>query len=704
MRIKLNLLLLFLTTSLAQAAPPSGACDSRVSSGTWIECGSEQVKSDDRPRPSVVQPTAEPIVGSCGEKLPAHKSYNAQLGEVSCGTAQNQNFVRLPLEMSDKMRKEWKIAAARHDQNKMQEAHKQEQKFVADLQLPMTESWTWQEKVGGFNSRFGTESYTTQCSVQRTKHTSRIEEQPDYNVCIRRSSECENWETDRNNCLEYEADAPVAVPIPSTGGGSLGGGSNYRRDPDPPKKPSSGGYAPQAPAAPKPAPSRGDRTSGAGESKRSQKSDYQRSKPSSSSKPSGGKRSENIFTPQILTPSLNNDCNRNPARSCIRYGKMCTRYKCAAYGTKNVQVWDHTNLGTYTYSCEKVRPLWGEWLETRNERRSCRPQPVSFKVSYETAKTWVPGYTDTSGKKHRNYHDSLPNQWDLLAGESERLVMTPNLQSGTRIVPSLSICSRFNSKKQSCEEDGWNDYQVRPQPVACKYDAAKLEVNIFVDTIGRNVLTAPNPLRVVTDGSNGTSLVFDSTQARPSAVLLEDTSRTTMMDAALNSRTFGTNEEKDAKGASASGGYWLETRFKMRLLRLDRSGKTERTTIPNTFGSNQGDIFDQTMTISLEGKDGLDRLYRPGGPAEFIFGGLYKHFGVELTPGETYLLKVALVQRGLPWYITGCRDGKKICEGEDGTNDSYSEEIDVKFVANPNVDNRSWFKRLKDWQKHFRIL
>lgn len=393
--------------------------------------------------------------------------------------------------------------------------------------------------------------------------------------------------------------------------------------------------------------------------------------------------------------------DRNPARSCAQYGRKCVAYRCAAYGTKPVTVWTTQDLGVYKYSCTKTRPLWGEWLVTRRQSRSCRPQPVAVSVEFKTSPDWKPGYINKE-QPHRSYHDSLPNQWDLLPGESEKISMIANQGSGSRITPSVSICSRLNKRTGVCEEGGWNDYQVKPTTITCQY-APKLNVIIPIETLGRNVRKAPNPLKVTTDGDKGTSLTFGENQSRPSAVLLEDTSRTSMMDAAENSRTFGTNDEKDSKGASASGGYWLETRFKMRLLRIFPGGTQERTTIPNTFGSNQGDIFDKTMTISLEGKDGLDRLYRPGGPAEFIFGGVYKHFGVELTPGANYVLKVSLVQRGLPWYITGCHDGKKLCEGEDGTNDSYSEEVDIPFTANPKVDNRSWFTIWEDFQKRFRM-
>lgn len=677
MRQLLGLLLLACTVTSAHAGPPSGACDRPVSSGMWVECDSENVAPDNRTRPPVHQPRVEKAaMGSCGQALPIGQSYNARLQGVSCGTAEVQPFVRLPLAMSDEMREAWKTASALHDQFKMQTARKQEQKFEANIQLPMTESWTWQEKVGGFNSQFGTERYTTTCSVERTKHTSYMKTVTDYDNCIRteETSQCAQTATDYSNCERYESESSGGSS--GFGGGYSSGGSSGSR---------SGGGGSSGGSR-----SRGGDT-GAGESRKDNYDDYD--------------GSMNEYTPgPVADPVVTLVADRRPARSCARYGTKCVRYqtRCADYGTKRVQDWRHESLGTFTYSCEKVRPLWGEWLETRQESRSCRPQPVKYTIEYKTAPTWHPGYTDA--QVQRSYHDSLPNQWDLLPGESEKVTLSPNQSSsGSQISPEVSICSRFGAKNRRCEETGWNEYQVRPVRVACTYSPqAPLAVNIDVETLGRMVRKAPNPLHVVGDGTNGSSLIYDPASSRPSAVILEDTSRTTMVDAAENSRTFGTGIDKKAKGASASGGYWQESRFRMRLVREFSSGRTERTSVPNTFGSNQGDIFDQTMTISLEGKDGLERLYRPGGPAEFLFGGLYKKFGVELTPGATYILKIALVQRGLPWYLSGCRDGQTVCEGEDGRGDSYSDELEIKFPANPHVDKRSFFKKFKDFQKHSR--
>jgi hypothetical protein len=623
-------------------------------------------------------------MGSCGEALPSGRSYNASLLGVSCGSdTQPRHFTRTTLPMTPEMRQAWKFASGKRDEQAMQKAARQQQKFTAEIGLPMEESWTWQQKVGDFDPRFGTERYTTQCYVSRTQHQSHWETVTDYDNCLqdRATSQCESYETDYSHCLEYERDDDSSS---SFGGGAYYGGSsgsNRNRNRGSSSGSSSGSSRPR-------------NDSGAGESRRSNKRRYD--------------RSENEYRPSTdeLKPLLLLAADRKPAASCRRYAKTCARYRreCVRYGTKQVLRWTETDLGNYAYTCEKTRPLWGEWFETRTESRNCRPQAFNFSIDYTTAKDWSPGYTD-SAKPERNYHNSIPNQWDLLPGESEDVTLVANQKSsGPTVQPGVSICSRFKPGTSECFENGWNEYRIKPVTVSCQYSPKSIPVSIEVETLGRVLRKAPNPLKAVKDGTNGTSLVFDAQSSRPSAVMLQDTAREAMLDAAENSRTFGNNKDTSANGASASGGYWQETRFKMRLLQRARYGKLERTTIPNTFGSNQGDIFDDTMTISLEGKDGLDRLYRPGGPAEWLFSDMYKHFGVELTPGETYILKISLVQRGMPWYEAGCHDGTTICEGEDAKNEAYSDEIEVEFQANPSIDNRSLWKRFKDWQKHFRIL
>ena len=156
------------------------------------------------------------------------------------------------------------------------------------------------------------------------------------------------------------------------------------------------------------------------------------------------------------------------------------------------------------------------------------------------------------------------------------------------------------------------------------------------------------------------------------------------------------------RGSSASGGYWQESRFKVQLFRRDYLGREVRVTMrPESFSSNQIEVFGDSLTISLEGRGGMDRFYRSTGPMEFVFGRLYRAFNVELTPGRPYFLRLRVVSRGLPFYESGCPDGRAICEGEEGSDEAYSDPIDIEFIANPAIDNRSWFKWFRDGQERF---
>jgi hypothetical protein len=80
-------------------------------------------------------------------------------------------------------------------------------------------------------------------------------------------------------------------------------------------------------------------------------------------------------------------------------------------------------------------------------------------------------------------------------------------------------------------------------------------------------------------------------------------------------------------------------------------------------------------------------------------GSIYKYFGVEITPGQTYYWKIWMVTRGLPWYDQGCRGNKTNCEGEEASSKSFSEPLLVQWTAPKDVDHRSWIKKLIDFQE-----
>jgi|GEM_PF-5666750 len=376
--------------------------------------------------------------------------------------------------------------------------------------------------------------------------------------------------------------------------------------------------------------------------------------------------------------------NRFPA------SQRCRRYGMVQHSEKR---WRSTTK--LSYSCVKQRPKWCVWPTTSPGSRACKTHVAKYVVNYEKNPRWQPGFVDQKDAARRSYIEILPNRWDLLTGESE--IVTLTIDGSSRLAPSLMFKNGLADHEQP-----WNEYTYvsEPRQVECAFNMAP-EFKVGVITHGRILQAAPNPLRVPKE-----PLKFNlEATNRPQALELNDGGRGTRLKAAQNARNLGLNKGaedlyKDQSGTSASGGYWDETRFKIQLFRRDAMGREVRVTVkPESYSYDQVDVFNDTITISLEGRDGTERFYRPGGPMEFIFGRLYRAFNIELTPGTTYYIRVRVVARGLPFYESGCTGGKAVCKGEEGTDEAYSEPIDIPFTADPSVDTRSWFKKFRDWQE-----
>ena len=367
-------------------------------------------------------------------------------------------------------------------------------------------------------------------------------------------------------------------------------------------------------------------------------------------------------------------------------------------------------LPAITYSCTKQRPKFCTWFETRNRTRRCENHKMKYTVDYAKDPQWDPSYAG-DGMEGREYMDILPNKFDLLPGESESVLVYANTGRQRTMTPAIAIAI----------DNRWNDYSIvsEPESFRCEYQMQP-EVALTVNTLGRILRKAPNPLALPVDqeGNPLEPLKFDEINGEihtPYEVELMDIARATMLYNARFSRSMprpdGSGQaDSDAIVSSAfSGdpnelqmipteGFWQETRFKMQLIREDKWGREVRVTQTNPFDSNAAEYLGERVVIPLKGQGTVERLYQASGPFEFLFGGLYKKFGVELIPGEEYLLKVQVIQRGLPFYESGCEDDESaVCEGEEGSNDAYSEPLIVRFT--PEADQRSWFKRFKDWQE-----
>ena len=87
----------------------------------------------------------------------------------------------------------------------MQNISQQELKWSGSIDIPVYESWTWQERVGDFASRCGEEPWYTTCAKDRTEAFDDTKEV-----------------IDTDNCLEHAPD-----PTPSEDNGSGRGNGGY---------------------------------------------------------------------------------------------------------------------------------------------------------------------------------------------------------------------------------------------------------------------------------------------------------------------------------------------------------------------------------------------------------------------------------------------------------------------------------------------
>jgi hypothetical protein len=127
-------------------------------------------------------------------------------------------------------------------------------------------------------------------------------------------------------------------------------------------------------------------------------------------------------------------------------------------------------------------------------------------------------------------------------------------------------------------------------------------------------------------------------------------------------------------------------------------------TYADKFSSEKAIYEGKTIKIALRGQELVDDVFRLASPVEDFLEGFWKIFKIELTPGQKYYLKIQTVQRGMPFYESGCHEGKSACQGEEASKDSYSEPFYVEWTAPTNVDKRSLWKKLRDFREHFMVF
>lgn len=388
----------------------------------------------------------------------------------------------------------------------------------------------------------------------------------------------------------------------------------------------------------------------------------------SSSRSRDSDRQRGSSSGEIKEKSKSNYQKRNNsmvAPVATRWIASCRRVKV---GTRKVP--RTRQLSDVVGRCISQRGTWRTFEVVKSRSRSCGQIPVQVSAQFEHDQRWNP--------THPDYLDILPNKFDLLPGESEAVNIKVE-GSGKTIRANVLI------------DNAWNDYSVQldsSSVARCELGPKQLSVNI--QTNNRIKRKAPNPFKLPGESSEDAinMSVLDS-KGRPQRLVLIDQAREFRLEQSLNSRRF--SEEEKGKKA-----FWVGVQFRMRLYKVTGKNSMIAVTMPNQFSTNQADIFGDELSISLGGEGGMDRLYRPGGPIEGIFGGLYKHLGVELSPNTEYKLEVRSAQREFPFYESTCETGDISCLDESAKAVLFSDPIWISFKTGKT--ERSFLKTLKDLQ------
>ncbi len=387
----------------------------------------------------------------------------------------------------------------------------------------------------------------------------------------------------------------------------------------------------------------------------------------------------------------------------------------------NYQVWVFGNdfscpflIETYTDSEGKTQtrttqpPCW-HW-EIRYVTRHCSNEVMEFDAEF------IRPSTEEWGPHKENYHDIIPNGYDLLPGEIEDIQIFSNSQRSTKLAPEVSIGNAWskysiNTKLTSHENREW---------IQCTHDQpTHLSVNIkwierFTDR------TTPNTLRIPTneDGDELKSLLrLESTDAdgkyadgRPYKVKLVDVSSEIIKEMARQSREYTANREvakQDAgeghssdfddvetfeidakKSKDGKKAFWQDTQIRVRMYesiflnRDRRRAKDYFTSAGKALEGKKNYVID----FSKSGTDGFS-FYRSRGLLSNE--SVLNNVPIDLPPNTSFYIYIRMFQPGVPFY----RQENSSWVGDN----RFSEPLELQFKTT-SVDQRSAIQKVNDFQ------
>jgi len=641
-----------------------------------FNCDREVVAPDNRLRLPVPQPAANTRVQGKCSTIPLSQSYMARVANLTCSSGGNFLQVRDRIMHSNEKLDENYTLIRSGNREAAQNALLTQLTMNQKIPFSIQENWYYRVRRGDY----------TNCRNRGSMYESGGETESYETTCYRKNrteTVLQRVYQKRRYCKIQNDPPPEPVVIPDEQSSS-GSGSGYGSGSS-----SSGNSSPSRPSPPpvsKERPPEAPR--GNGEDSDSQRDRIRRGFEEGSYK---------IHTPQARAVAQNNRMRRIEDKILSTIQDSEPMYGCKVWDTK-VEV-DQIRevkipLPDISYSCTRMRSRWCTWFEDVAAQQSCpATKTADVNVTFAHDSAWKPG--------NEKYDDQLPNKFDLLLGESEFVKFSLN-SSGTTQSASIQIENALKDRKIP-----WNKYSIQAQPsqVTCAYQDQKL--NVIVNTIGRNIQPAPNPLEIPKDenGNEVPFVKFDK-KGRPALLSLLNPGRGLVLDRSEISRIFGSDvrivNSNTQKTGAISQKFWENTMFWMRLYWHD-GRRQVRISQPVQFNLNQAIPVGDEMQIALDGSSEVKKLYKLSIPFENLFG--FFATDVMLDPNREYTLEVKVAQPGFEGiYETGLKDKKNIEKAADGNavkiddSSAYSESKHIKFrptQANPNFIERWWHWREK---------
>jgi hypothetical protein len=440
---------------------------------------------------------------------------------------------------------------------------------------------------------------------------------------------------------------------------------------------------------------------------------------------SGGSSRPRRAEPAPVLPKSHREENyngggRRPKRSSNEYQKlyrntmiMPVAYRSVAAGVCPAGYdFQGYNKKEVSYSCTKERKIIHSchYDVAQSERVKCQDLSIHYDAKYaKPGSDWNP--------QNPNYHELLPNKYDLMPREWEKVVVISNEGISQSIHPQVAPI-----------ENAWNKYdvQVWPQQLACRYND-KPSFKVQINTAGRIKRKSPNAFVTPVDrhGDPQNPLARNAVAGKrkgdvnipgePYKVTLQDASYAVVLMGSDATREFAKKMDPNApapvkvaqKGKAVTsndmGGmgnypYWKDTQVRVRLVEKVFMGRDIPITQDVYTNSSQTSSGDDYVNIPLTGENGVQSIYRATGPLNSLLGTFWSQTRVHLTPGHSYEIRVSMYQRGLPFYESGCKQGTPDCEAEKANKKAFSDDLVIEFKADSRIDERTWLNKLRDFQ------